>query len=61
MRRRALSSGEKRMKVFLSHSSSDEATARMIMEKIQELGASVYMAEDDPKPGCNLTLKLNGK
>ncbi|HEY3421439.1 MAG TPA: toll/interleukin-1 receptor domain-containing protein [Methanomassiliicoccales archaeon] len=47
------------MKVFLSHSNLDEALARVIKDKIEGLGVSVYMAEDDPRPGQRLPLKLD--
>ena len=47
-----------RLKVFLSHSTSDLEHVRLVRRQIEALGIDVYLAEHDPRPGTSIAAKV---
>lgn len=46
------------LKVFLSHAAKDASLVNLVRRQLQALGVSVYLAEDDPRPGTVLAEKV---
>lgn len=45
--------------IFISHSTRDISIARRLVKKLKQGGKKVWIAEDEVKPGDNLTRRIN--
>lgn len=45
-------------RAFLSHSSEDGALAKSMQQHVRAIGVELYLAEHDPQPGKQLSMKI---